>query len=179
MLSWVRAGKAILPALVSLAPGMAASAGASQAPAPHARVELVAAAGAIAPGRDLWLGIHFVLEPGWHIYWQNPGDSGGPPTVQWRLPDGLAAGELEWPLPERIEAGASIVNYGYEGEVVLPVRLRATGGWTQGGATVAALVKYVICRDICVPGRADVELAVPVLYRTHALADPGPRKRSS
>ena len=66
------------------------------------------------------MGLHFELESGWHIYWINPGDSGEPPRVQWRLPAGFRAESIQWPAPQRIE-DHSLVDYGYEGEALLMV----------------------------------------------------------
>src|SRR5437868_1703067 len=65
---------------------------------PQTRVELMSAVQTAPPeGGDVWLGIHFRMRDTWHIYWRNPGDSGIPPTVTWHVPDGVRAGEIEWP----------------------------------------------------------------------------------
>ena len=124
--------------------------------------ELVADRDALAPGTSLWLGVRFVLEPGWHIYWLNPGDSGSPPTVSWRLPDGFGAGPIEWPVPERIPV-SSLVNYGYHGSVVLTAGLRAPAG-LRVSETIAlgATVKWLICQEVCVPGQTSLDLRLPV-----------------
>src|ERR1700682_3563826 len=108
-----------LPALILL-PRERASA----APMPHGTIDLVAENLWIAPGHQTYFGLHFQLEKGWHIYWVNPGDSGQPPRVEWHLPEGLSAGEIEWPAPRRLGT-SSIVDYGYEDAVVLLV---AVGG---------------------------------------------------
>src|SRR5262249_24294085 len=63
----------------------------------HARVELVAEESAPRAGKPIWIGLLFHLDPGWHIYWQNPGDSGKPPKVYWELPSGWRAGAIRWP----------------------------------------------------------------------------------
>src|SRR5438270_12165051 len=68
----------------------------------HARVELLAQTADVVPGQHLLFGVHFVLEPGWHIYWRNPGDSGQPPVFHWQLPPGFSAGEVQWPRPEKM-----------------------------------------------------------------------------
>jgi thiol:disulfide interchange protein DsbD len=153
-----RVSAAIVIQLLAAASGMAAP---RQVSAPHLTVELLADQATIVPGKDLWLGIRFALEPGWHIYWQNPGDSGGPPTVGWKLPAGLAAGPIEWPAPERIEV-PPLVNYGYDGDVVLPVRISAANRQLAGDVRLAATVKWLVCRDLCLSGRADVELPLPL-----------------
>jgi DsbC/DsbD-like thiol-disulfide interchange protein len=130
--------------------------------APHTVVELVADRDAVVPGAPFWLGVRFVLESGWHVYWQNPGDSGNAPTFDWRLPAGFAAGTTEWPVPERIEV-SSLVNYGYHGEVVLPTEIGVPSQLAPGGtALVGATLKWLVCQEACVPGQARLELPLPV-----------------
>jgi DsbC/DsbD-like thiol-disulfide interchange protein len=77
----------------------------SQMEAKHAHVELVADPQTTG---SMLAGVHFQLEPGWHIYWINPGDSGQPPAFYWTLPLGATAGEVQWPRPERLQTGAKI-----------------------------------------------------------------------
>jgi len=62
----------------------AKSAHSQSPPQSHAKVELMAEESTMRPGQPLWIGILFRLDEGWHIYWQNPGDSGEPPQVQWK-----------------------------------------------------------------------------------------------
>ncbi|MBZ5525830.1 MAG: hypothetical protein LAP21_26710 [Acidobacteriia bacterium] len=69
----------------------------------HARVALLAPTTSITPGRDLWLAVHFQLDQGWHIYWINPGDSGQPPVLQWQIPAGFRAGEIQMAGPGKAE----------------------------------------------------------------------------
>jgi DsbC/DsbD-like thiol-disulfide interchange protein len=129
---------------------------------PHVGVGLVSDAAAVQPGKTLWVGLQFQLPDGWHIYWTNPGDSGEPPKIQWNLPQGFHAGDFLWPYPSRIEA-PSIVDYGYASSVLLlapiavPADLRQRGSVTLGGD-----VRYLVCREMCVPGKASVQLVLPV-----------------
>jgi thiol:disulfide interchange protein DsbD len=128
--------------------------------ADHVAVELVADGSSAAAG-VVDVGIRFLLEPEWHIYWQNPGDSGTPPGVTWRLPRGWEAGPIEWPTPERIPF-PPLVNYGYSGDVVLPVSLRVPPAEVVPDAPVGAHVRWLVCRDICIAGRADLAVTLPV-----------------
>lgn len=129
---------------------------------PHATVELVSAQQSIQPGHVLRLGLHFRLDQGWHIYWVNPGDSGEPPRVEWRLPAGLRAGAIEWPAPSRLPL-PPLMDYGYEGEVLLPVRVETISGLTLGGeAVLAAEVKAIVCREVCIPAKTQLALSLPV-----------------
>src|SRR6478736_5920580 len=68
----------------------------------HAEVTLVSESDAFAPGKPFRLGLRFKLAKGWHIYWQNPGDSGEPPRLDLSLPEGAHAGDIVWPVPLRI-----------------------------------------------------------------------------
>src|SRR5262245_23295676 len=78
----------------------------------HLVVQLVSEQESIAPGQAFSVAIHFALEPGWHLYWTNPGDSGEPPRVEWELPAGFTAEPPQWPAPRRITT-ERFVDYGY------------------------------------------------------------------
>src|SRR3954470_12069322 len=91
--------------------------------APKTQISLLSDQSAVTPGSQVWVGIHFQLEPGWHIYWMNPGDAGQPPSVQWALPAGWSAGAIEWPAPERLTNAAG-VDYGYNGEATLLTKVK-------------------------------------------------------
>lgn len=115
--------------------------------APKARVRPEA-------GKPLWAGLLFRLDPGWHVYWQNAGDSGEPPRVSWQLPQGYQAGEIRWPTPVRLGSG-SVIDYGYEGHVLLMAPISAEAGAKgEGAEAIEADVRYVVCREICIPGKA-------------------------
>ena len=62
------------------------------------------------------------MDPGWHTYWKNPGDAGIATQIKWQLPPGITAGEIQWPLPEKLPP-AEVTTYGYEDEVMLLVPL--------------------------------------------------------
>jgi thiol:disulfide interchange protein DsbD len=134
---------------------------AQQVSAQHARVDLLARQTAIMPGADLQLGIHFILEPGWHIYWINPGDSGQPPSFQWQLPGGFTAGEVQWPRPERMQSSAELTDYGYHDEALLMVPIHAPqfiNNEQSHGLRFAVEAKWLVCREICIPEHANLEL---------------------
>ncbi len=141
----------------------AASAQAESTPIPHGTLELIARTQWIAAGHTLDLGLRFQLEKGWHIYWVNPGDSGEPPRVQWQLPAGLTAGPMEWPTPRRLET-ASIVDYGYEDQVLLIVPLHAAASLAvQPPVRLGAEVKLLVCsHQMCIPGKAELALTLPI-----------------
>src|SRR5579884_246630 len=129
--------------------------------AAHTRLELVSDRALAVPGQRLWLGLHFQLDRGWHLYWLNPGDSGEPPRVQWSVPTGWRIGPLRWPLPERLQQG-NIVNFGYEGDVLLAAPLDVPASARPPGADISANVHWLVCREVCLPERARVSLHLPV-----------------
>lgn len=121
--------------------------------AKHAKVELLSLEGSVSPGAELLVGVHFVLEPGWHIYWINPGDSGQPPSFQWHLPEGFTAGSIQWPRPERMQSSSQLADYGYHDDVLLMVPVKAARNIEIGGQALdfSADAKWLICREICLP----------------------------
>ena len=151
-------------ALVTLCLGLAASAIADErrASIPHGSVDLLSEQESIQPGRAIHVGLYFRLDKGWHIYLINPGDSGEPPRLEWHLPAGLRAGALEWPGPSRLPI-PPLMDYGYEGEVLLPVPIENTSGLTADGeVALAADLKAIVCREVCIPAKAQLSLSLPV-----------------
>jgi DsbC/DsbD-like thiol-disulfide interchange protein len=135
---------------------------AAGAPIPHGTLELIAEQDWIAAGHPFNVALRFELEKGWHVYWVNPGDSGEPPRVTWDLPTGIKAGAIEWPAPRRLGT-PTIVDYGYEDAVTLVVPMRANATLSsQNPAEISANVKVLVCREMCIPGKAQISLALPV-----------------
>lgn len=129
----------------------------------HARVTLLARQDGARSGGTFQLGVHFILEPGWHIYWTNPGDSGQPPVLKWQLPSGFSAGEIQWPRPERMQPIPQLADFGYHGEVLLPVNLTVPVSAKAGStAQISADAKWLVCREVCIPEHAQLQVAVPI-----------------
>jgi thiol:disulfide interchange protein DsbD len=129
---------------------------------PHGTVNFVAENQWITPGRQAYFGLNFQLEKGWHIYWINPGDSGQPPQVEWHLPAGLSAGEIEWPAPRRLGT-SSIVDFGYDDAVMLLVPMHASSTLQPDQAMrLDAALRVLVCREICIPGKAQFSLSLPI-----------------
>jgi DsbC/DsbD-like thiol-disulfide interchange protein len=129
---------------------------------PHGTLDFVAENQWITPGRQAYFGLNFQLEKGWHIYWVNPGDSGQPPRVEWHLPTGLRAGEIEWPAPRRLGT-STIVDFGYDDAVMLLVPMRASSTMpTNQAVQLGAELKVLVCREICIPGKAQILLSLPI-----------------
>ncbi len=128
----------------------------------HLTVELITESSTIAPNHDFLAGLHFTLDKGWHIYWINAGDAGLPPRIDWQLPTGITAGDLEFPAPQRLPLGP-LMDFGYENEVLLPVPMRADVGLKPGSTqTLRGNVHFLVCSSVCIPGQAELEHTVSV-----------------
>ena len=156
-----------------LALTMALPAASQQAPAPtrHVATSLVADHQGIAPGETIQVALRQQIQPHWHTYWRNSGDSGQPTEIKWTLPTGWQAGPFIWAPPQKIAVGP-LMNYGYEGEVLLPMTLTAPASAKVGGkVTLAAKVQLLVCADVCVPEDSNLVLTLPVTAAS-APADP-------
>jgi thiol:disulfide interchange protein len=129
--------------------------------AQHLTVELVSASPNIAPGGTLQAGLVFTLEEHWHVYWINAGDSGEPPKITWTLPDGITAGAMQFPIPSRLPLGP-LMDFGYEDEVAFPVQLTTASSLKPGPVHLDAIVNYLVCREVCFPGKAHLGLNLTV-----------------
>ena len=134
------------------------------------RAELIAEPQAIAPGQPFWVGVRLRLEPGWHVYWRNPGDSGEAPTITWHLPPGFTASSIAWPTPIRIPI-AHLVNFGYEGETMLLARIAPTAELSDA-VDISADATWLVCERECIPGQANLWLSLPVARGGTAPRDP-------
>jgi len=153
----IRVVALLATALAGALPGLAAP-----VPIPHGTAELLVEDQWIQPGRNFYLALNLKLERGWHTYWLNPGDSGEPPRIVWHLPAGLTAGPIEWPAPRRL-VHSSITDYGYEDSVALLIPIHATSALMIGAQMeLAADLKILVCCDVCIPGKAQLSLSLPV-----------------
>jgi thiol:disulfide interchange protein DsbD len=132
------------------------------APEPNVKAQLVAATDAVVPGQPLQVGLRLVHDKDWHTYWQVPGDSGLPTRIDWTLPAGMKAGPIEWPHPHRLPAGP-LMNFGYEGDTLLLTTIDVPRDLPTGTpVTLTAKVEWLECKDVCIPGGADLSLTLPV-----------------
>lgn len=128
----------------------------------HVQSELLAEDQSTAAGATSWLALRISPEAGWHVYWRNPGDSGLPTKILWTLPDGVSAGDLVWPYPERSQI-ADIINYGYSETRDLLIPLQIPANWPTGTPVhLTAKAKWLVCKDLCIPGSADYSLDLAV-----------------
>jgi thiol:disulfide interchange protein/DsbC/DsbD-like thiol-disulfide interchange protein len=129
--------------------------------APKVTARLLAE-GPVAPGGEVWVALEEVIRPGWHTYWINPGDAGNPTTIDWTLPAGWSAGEIQWPQPKRLPVGP-LMDYGYEGKLWLLTALRAPADAKPGDTVkLDATVAWLVCERICIPEEAALSVSVRI-----------------
>ncbi len=128
--------------------------------AAHTTVELILPANA-QPGDTVVVGVQLKMESGWHTYWKNPGAAGQATEIKWQLPAGVTAGEIEWPLPQKLPP-ADITTYGYEDETVLLVPLKLEKNLPVGALNLAAKVSWLECNESCIPASAEIQGALNI-----------------
>ena len=116
------------------------------------------------PGDDLLVGFKFTLNPGWHTYWENPGDAGEGASIKWNLPNDVDASKILWPGPERIPV-EPLMTFGYEDEVVLLSKIY-TSETTTIPVTLNAQVSWYTCKEICIPQEAEVSIPIDLGNKT-------------
>ncbi len=137
----------------------------------QAIAELVADTAVVQPGQSFDVALRLDLDPHWHVYWKNPGDTGLAPSIEWTLPEGFEVGELEFMAPEKIITPPDFVSYGYEGEVFFLARVTAPDTLAAGEAvTLKADASWLVCEQMCIPGDAQLALSLPVAESGESLA---------
>ncbi|MEE4638271.1 MAG: protein-disulfide reductase DsbD domain-containing protein [Wenzhouxiangella sp.] len=129
----------------------------------HIEVELVAEQRSVQPGSRVRVGLRMLPDQNWHTYWVNPGDSGLPIRLDWTGPAGTTISEVHWPYPDRLPIG-HLVNFGYEGEHLLPVTVEVPPDLSPGQDFVLDLyADWLVCKVECIPGDANLRLVLPVV----------------
>ena len=114
----------------------------------HARISLIKDHSDFVPGTSINMGLKVSMDKGWHTYWKNPGDSGGPIEIDWDLPEGFSVSDIKWPLPEKIEY-PPLMTYGYEDFVIYPMVLSIPADYANDYFEMTADI--LICADVCIP----------------------------
>lgn len=147
--------------------GSAHAAASDWASNPHGAARLITAVEATGSGRQVDVALQLSLTPGWHTYWRNPGDAGFAPTIDWAGSENLARAQIAWPAPHRLPSVGGLETIGYVDGVILPIAI--TLAHPGAPLHLHAEVDYASCKDICIPYRARLDVALPA-----GLASPGP-----
>lgn len=130
----------------------------------HVEAALLSRTTHVVPGQILDLALRLTPDEGWHTYWRNPGDTGKPTSIQWQLPEGFKAGDIQWPVPEWIDYDG-LTNFGFHGAtwllvpVAVPFQLPVS---SLSEIVIRADAKWLVCREVCIPEKASFELVLPV-----------------
>jgi DsbC/DsbD-like thiol-disulfide interchange protein len=120
----------------------------------HSSVQLLAGS---RSGGAMLGGMAFQLDPGWHTYWRDPGDSGVPPRFDFSKSDNVDAVTVLWPAPQQFDDGAGGRSLGYQTRLLLPLRIVAKR--PDQPLTLRVTINYAVCEKLCVPVEASAELA--------------------
>lgn len=157
-----------LLALGLMSPGMALAAESVAVTSPRVTATLLSGRDRVAPGERFRVALVQKLAPHWHTYWLNPGDSGEPTQIHWNLPAGAKAGEIAWPAPRAIRVDP-LVNFGFEGEVLLPVEITVPAEAKPGETfSLKAEATWLVCEKICIPEEGSFSLDLPVSAASQA-----------
>ena len=125
--------------------------------------QLVSDAKTIVPGKSFTVALRMKHDPHWHSYWIAPG-TGYPTSVNWALPPGFKAGELQWPTPHVVkDTAGTITGNGYENEVFLLFEITPPEELAPGvPVKIGAVAEWLMCKDVCMPGDATLSLTLGV-----------------
>lgn len=133
------------------------------AAASHVKARMVSETLSLAPGKRTWLAFHFEIEKDWHMYWRGQNDSGMPPQIDLKLPEGYKTDVAQWPAPKRHTLPGDLLDYVYYDTltVLVPVDVPESA---RGGtdATITARVEWMVCQDVCVLEESEFRLTLPV-----------------
>ncbi len=120
----------------------------------------------VTPGQKITVAVEFQLDEGWHIYWENPGQSGMPTLIQWSGPQGITFGPMEYPVPYRFDE-QGMATFGYKNRVIFlsTVEIPTTA---QLGTTLELNAKssWLVCKELCIPGKGTHTLRLKVASKT-------------
>lgn len=136
----------------------------------HTQVKLLLSADTVKPGDTVFAGVDMKMDAGWHTYWKNPGDAGTATKINWTLPAGISAGDIQWPLPKKLPP-AEVTTYGYEHEVMLIVPLTVAAHVAPGALNLSAKISWLECKESCIPADQTVKATLNVSPETRPSAD--------
>jgi len=140
---------------------------------PYVDVAMIADTPSVVPGRPFRLGLIFDIKPGWHIYWKHSGETGQPTRVEWVLPTGFETGPLMYPAPHKFVDKSDIVSFGHEGKVLLWTEVTPSETLKSGKMVkLSGRANWLACKTLCVIGKKDVSLQLPVSSRSGDVKSP-------
>src|SRR4051812_20182442 len=145
-------------------------------PTPHTKATLYLSDSAAKPGSTITAALHLKMEEGWHTYWKNPGDSGKATKINWELPPGITAGEIQWPVPEKIELDG-LFTYVFHNETALIIPLTIAPNAPSGRVSIKGKANWLECEKSCIPGSGKVEATLTIGPESKPSPDAGKIKQ--
>src|SRR5438477_512942 len=126
------------------------------------KAELLADTDAVVPGKPFTIGLLLRMAPGWHTYWKFSGDAGLTTEINWNLPAGWKASEIQWPIPLKTNDPGDIQTYGYQDEVLLMQQITPSAKIDNSSVKLSADASWLVCERICIPGSAKLDVDLPI-----------------
>jgi hypothetical protein len=146
----------------------------------HVQVRLVSSVAAVAPGQGATVAVVLDIEPGWHTYWHGQNDSGLPTSIEWVVPEGVKVTGVTAPVPKRYVSEGDILDYVHEGRAVFTAEMQVPADAKPGTSiALVARVKYLVCKDGCLPGAAEVSMSFDVVDAATLAGPAAPRAREA
>jgi len=130
----------------------------------HAKASLVA--DTTQSDEFFYVGLKLDMDPGWHTYWKNPGDSGGPFSIEWSHGMDIIVEDVSWPIPQIIPYDP-LITYGYKDFVIFPFKVFKQQDTPLG--LLSAELEFLICSDICIPENANLSIDLSKLNQSSEL----------
>ena len=107
---------------------------------------------------DFYLGLEYKLQDGWKTYWKSPGGGGFPQSINWNKSKNIKDIEILWPTPVNFEI-LGIQSVGYKDDFIFPLKISLENNTKS--SYIFLDINYLVCKDICIPGNASLELFIP------------------
>ncbi len=128
----------------------------------HVEPRLIVDMDAATPEGRLRIGVCLTIDKGWHIYWTNPGDAGIPTQADFTGPEGFKFSKTKYPAPFYFGAGTPLAGYGYEDKTMLYADVEIPEKLEGGQVELTAKVRWLACKNKCIPGQAVLTAKLPV-----------------
>jgi len=133
---------------------------------PNIQASLIAETERPASGSTVTLAILMKPKPGWHGYWENPGDAGVGMQVDWAFPEGgqrPVMGPFRYPVPERLLI-AGLMNHVYEHDHAVLVDITLPQGLAAGTRVpIRGQARWLACTDVvCVPEQGEIATTLTI-----------------
>jgi DsbC/DsbD-like thiol-disulfide interchange protein len=122
---------------------------------------------AAVPGETLLIGVRLEIREGWHTYWPGDNDTGSSTIITLKAPPGYEVGPMRWPAPKRYIGGGDLLDYIYDGTVLLVIPVKVPADAKPGSeATFSLAGEWLVCKEACIPGSGTAELRLSVSERS-------------